>query len=165
MKMQTLERALLLASVLFALAAVARWRGSDPAASAPSTIALSTRSRAELVSDSALAEAEGLTVHNDPFRLSNTPPDVRYDPAGEAAQLARGGAAVPPPLRPTFALRAIVGGPPWHAVIDGIPGQPSGTVTRQGAQFDRILVRSVSRDSVILQGPDTSWVLRFGKQP
>jgi hypothetical protein len=68
-------------------------------------------------------------------------------------------------VRPTFALKAIVGGPPWSAVIDGIPGQAAGTVIRQGAQFEKLVVRSVTRDSVIIQGPDTTWVLRFGGRP
>lgn len=149
-------------TAVFLLAAAARWHGGAPSVVAETFTVAPVRARALSASDSALDEAEDLTVTNDPFRLSNAPPDTRYDPVNEAAQTARG---FTPPVRPSFALKAIVGGPPWNAVIDGIPGQPAGTVTRQGAQFDKFVVRSVTRDSVIIQGPDTSWVLRFGRQP
>lgn len=158
-----LERSLIIAAAIFALIATLRWRGAHPSANTAPQLVAPARASALSPSDSALEEAEDLTVTNDPFRLSNSPPDARYDPANESAQATR--AFTPPPVRPTFVLRAIVGGPPWHAVVDGIPGQPAGTVTRQGAQFDKLVVRSVTRDSVIIQGPDTSWVLRFGKQP
>jgi hypothetical protein len=111
-----------------------------------------------------LTEAEELIVSNDPFRLSNEPPSVRFDPASDVMT---GGArsALVVAVRPVFTLKAIVGGPPWHAVVDGIPGQPPGTLVKSGARFDKLLVRSVSRDSVVIQGPDTAWALTFGKRP
>jgi hypothetical protein len=161
----TLERSLFALTGVLLLSAALRWRDAGtPSGAAPAVIP-PARPMAQPPSDSALEDAEDLTVTNDPFRLSNSPPDVRYDPVNEAAQSARGGGFTPPPIRPTFVLRAIVGGPPWHAVVDGIPGQPQGTVIRKGSQYDKLLVRSVTRDSVIIQGPDTSWVIRFGRQP
>ena len=164
MNTATLERSLFALTGVLLLSASLRWRDAGkPPSVAPAGIPRA-RPIARPPSDSALEDAEDLTVTNDPFRLSNSPPDVRYDPVNEAAQAARGGGFTPPPIRPTFVLKAIVGGPPWHAVVDGIPGQPQGTVIRQGSQFDKLLVRSVTRDSVIIQGPDTSWVLRFGRQ-
>jgi hypothetical protein len=161
---QTLERALAGATVVLLLSAVTRWYRADSLDAAPAPATVTTRHAMRILSDSALEEAEDLAVSNDPFRLSNTPPDVRYEPAAEGVP----GAPrpyVPPPVRPAFSLKAIVGGPPWNAVVDGIPGQPSGTVVRQGAQYERLIVRSVTRDSVIIQGPDTTWVLRFGGRP
>src|SRR5689334_9900 len=138
MNTQTLERALLGTAVLLMASAAARWHRAEllDAASAPASVA--ARAAVRILTDSALAEAEDLAVTNDPFRLSNTPPDVRYDLASEGVP----GAPrpyVPPPVRPTFALKAIVGGPPWSAVVDGIPGQPAGTVVRQGAQFEKLV--------------------------
>ncbi|MDB4878547.1 MAG: hypothetical protein JWM41_4993 [Gemmatimonadetes bacterium] len=62
-------------------------------------------------------------------------------------------------------LKAIVGGPPWEAIVDGIPGQPPGTVVRSGSTLDKLAVRSVTRDSVVIQGPDTTWVLSFRRHP
>src|SRR5262245_21559344 len=83
-----------------------------------------------VVTDSALADSEDLTTSNDPFRLSNRPPIVRFDPDEEATGESNR-PVQPPPLRPTFSLKAIVGGPPWQAVIDGIPGQPPSTIVRE----------------------------------
>ena len=144
MKVVIIERSLMLAATIGVLSAAARWYGAAPViVVAPPSFPRRTRIR--VLSDSALAEAEDLTVSNDPFRLSNTPPDTPFDPAAENSAGARGFA--PPPVRPVFALKAIVGGPPWQAVIDGIPGQPPGTVIRQGAQYDKLVVRSVTRDS------------------
>lgn len=165
MNSRTIERSLFATTLVLGLAAAARWHAGGAALAPAPVVVPQARASAQAPSDSALEEAEALTVTNDPFRLSNTPPEVRYDPVNEAALAARGGAFVPPPVRPQFVLRAIVGGPPWHAVVDGIPGQPAGTLVRPGAQFDKITVRSVTRDSVIVRGPDTTWVLRFGRQP
>jgi hypothetical protein len=164
-KVLTLERSLFALTGVLLLSAALRWRAVDATPAVATVGVPPARARAHSPSDSALGDAEDWTVSNDPFRLSNEPPDVLYDPANEAAQAARGAGLTPPPLRPTFVLKAIVGGPPWHAVVDGIPGQPQGTVIRQGSQYDKLLVRSVTRDSVVIQGPDTSWVLRFGRQP
>ena len=164
MNAQTFERTLAGAAAVLLMAAIARWNGADALAAASAPAVVARRAGVQVLSDSVLEEAEDLAVANDPFRLSNTPPDVRYDPATEGIP----GAPrpyVPPPVRPAFALKAIVGGPPWSAVVDGIPGQPAGAVVRQGVQYEKLLVRSVTRDSVIIQGPDTTWVLRFGGRP
>lgn len=162
MNSRTIERSLFAIALTLGLLAAARWyTGGAEVAVAPIVVPPARRS-AQPPSDSALEEAEALTVTNDPFRLSNTPPEVRYDLVNEVALA---GGFVPALVRPQFVLRAIVGGPPWHAVVDGIPGQSPGTVVRPGAQFDKITVRSVTRDSVVVRGPDTTWVLRFGRQP
>jgi hypothetical protein len=109
-----------------------------------------------------LADAEDATVRNDPFRLSNHPATVPYDPASNGSvSVAAAGRAGP---RPALTLKAIVGGPPWLAVIDGIPGQAPGVAAQQGARFDKLVIRAVTRDSVVVEGPDTSWVLSFRKR-
>jgi hypothetical protein len=144
------------------LSAFARWRSAEVVTPATGHAVGTTWTGAPPASDSALEEAEALAVTNDPFRLSNSPPDVRFDPVNEGAM--GGHVAAPPLVRPAFVLKAIVGGPPWNAVVDGIPGQPSGTVAQQGARYDKLVVRSITRDSVIIQGPDTTWVLRFGRR-
>ena len=76
-----------------------------------------------------------------------------------ASRLAQGNTPPAPPFRPVLSLKGIVGGPPWQAIIDGIPGQPPGTVVRSGSSFDRLQVRDVMRDTVIVQLPDTVLVL------
>jgi hypothetical protein len=108
-------------------------------------------------------------VANDPFRLSNTPSRVAFDAGGSGGPGDSGsGTPLPPPSRPsrpTLVLKAIVGGPPWQAVIDGLPGQSAGAVATPGTVFQNLIIRSVSRDRVVVEGPDTSWVLTFGGAP
>jgi hypothetical protein len=139
------------------LLAAIRWRAASPPRLARRTIALTHASPRPVPNDSVLADAEDATVSNDPFRLANEPASVRFDPAveGETAS------PVVALVRPTLVLKAIIGGPPWQAVIDGIPGQPPGTIAGPGARFDKLVVRSVTRDTVVVQGPDTTWSLAF----
>jgi hypothetical protein len=150
-----------------AIAAGARWRRALPRATllvAPSAVAATAAPSA--IADS-LAEAESLVVSNDPFRIANAPAAVRYDPAlrGGASRASPTPSTAGAPVRPTLTLKAIVGGPPWQAVIDGLPGEPAGTVVRAGAVFGVIRVRTVTRDSVALVGPDTAWTLTFRASP
>jgi hypothetical protein len=115
--------------------------------------------------DARLARAAKLAVSSDPFRLSNRPALVRYDPASETGSPSSPRLPAPSPQRPVMTLKAIVGGPPWQAIIDGIPGRPPGTVVRAGESFDKLHARLVTRDSVVIQGQDTTWVLGFRKTP
>jgi hypothetical protein len=147
---------------LFGIAGM-RWRiAAPPVALKPSAVTALRVAHASPSEDS-LAEAEEMIASNDPFLLSNTAPTVRYDPESDGVNAANGNVALPPP-RPTLVLKAIVGGPPWRAVIDGIPGQPAGVIVEQGNTFDRLVVRVVTRDSVVVRGADTSWVLSFRKR-
>jgi hypothetical protein len=164
MTRRDVHRPLLPLTAALAIVAAMRWRSSvtlDP----PRAVAAPAIPREHtIITDSALADAESTTVDNDPFRLSNEPPDAAYDPAREGT--ASGSRGSPPPrTRPNLVLRAIVGGPPWQAVIDGIPAQPPGTLARSGSTFDGFVVRAVFRDSVVVQLPDTTVVLGFGRRP
>ena len=109
--------------------------------------------------DDSLASAEEDLVSNDPFRVSNSPSAVRFDASADGG--AAGVFVQPVGPRPTLTLKGVTGGPPWQAMIDGIPGQPPGTIAAEGARFDRLVVRSISRDTVVVQGTDTSWTLTF----
>ena len=162
MRRQALELTLIGMGAVMAVIAAARWQQSTPLGTAtPPRMVSSAPERP--VAESLLAEAEELAVANDPFRLSNAPPEVPFDPHEEAVVGGRVVAAVS--VRPSFSLKGIMGGPPWQAVVDGLPGQPPGVVVREGERFDKLVVRSVTRDSVIIQGPDTGWILRFGSRP
>jgi hypothetical protein len=136
-----------------------RWREAVPRIGHQSiAIGLIKGSRSELV-EPTLAEVEELIISNDPFRLSNTPSSIRYSPSSDNV-----GLSASAPLRPNLTLKAIVGGPPWQAIVDGIPGQPQGTLVRAGNAFDKLIARAVTRDSVVIQGPDTTWVLSFRRR-
>ena len=162
MTSRTLSSALTTTAVMLVAVSVARWRGSPTAIAAPVsfTDAKYVIRRQPLSPDSLAATVE-LIVSNDPFRLSNRPPTVRFDAGSDAPP---GAAPSAPGPRPLLVLKAIVGGPPWQAVIDGIPGRPPGTMAEEGQRFDKLVVRLVTRDSVVVQGPDTAWVLGFMKR-
>ena len=160
------ERAWYTLAALIALcstaAGVMRWRDTPLIASVDSA-AIQAGARPDIHPDGKqLRDEAELIVSNDPFRLTNTPALVRYDPKAEGAAPTTVVAA--PPIRPVMTLKAIVGGPPWQAIVDGLPGQPPGTVVRAGNAFDKLIARAVTRDSVVIQGPDTTWVLSFRRR-
>ena len=161
--MKRIELALLLATALLLGVAAVRARGvssgrhpepgSHPERSEESALAVPSA-----FSEESLDRAAGDMSSRDPFRLSRTPPTVpfasRRDPA----------AAPPAPVfRPALSLKGIVGGPPWMAIVDGIPGQPAGLVVRAGRTFEKLSIQSVSRDTVIVQLPDTTLHLTMTK--
>jgi hypothetical protein len=153
------------ASLCSIAVAVQRWRGALPPLDVSSSSVPGLRSHRAPSTDDSLALAEDMVVSNDPFRLANHASTVRYDPSSdhEAAGVGGAGATIPAP-HPVLVLKAIAGGPPWQAVIDGIPGQSPGTVAQPGMRFDKLTVRVVTRDSVVIQGTDTIWVLSFRKR-
>jgi len=50
-------------------------------------------------------------------------------------------------------------GPPWQAVLEGIPGKQGSVVVRVGDVFGELRIRSIRRDTVVVQGADTTWKL------
>jgi hypothetical protein len=50
-------------------------------------------------------------------------------------------------------------GPPWQALIEGIPGHPGAVVLRQGQRIEDMRVISITRDRAVVQGADTTWRL------
>jgi hypothetical protein len=102
-----------------------------------------------------IAQAVAYVVANDPFRLSRHPATVAYSPALEG--LAPPAAARPP--RPNLVLRGVVGGPPWSAILDGVPGRDGSVLVRRGDSLGTLIVRAVGRDTVTINGADTTWRL------
>jgi hypothetical protein len=140
--------------------AVVRWRDAVPRIETRPVRTASGAAHSADSLDAELVDAEESIVSNDPFRLANAPASVRYDPADELAPAAAG-TSQHTALRPVMTLKAIVGGPPWQAVVDGLPGQPANTLVHAGSTYDKLVARSITRDSVVIQGPDTTWVLSF----
>ena len=66
--------------------------------------------------------------------------------------------------KPVLSLRGILGGPPWDALIEGIPGHDGAVVLRAGQRSGDITVRTIRRDTVFLQGMDTTWKLTLRRQ-
>jgi hypothetical protein len=121
-------------------------------------------SRASIVTAPTLPDADSLgdaaatIVANDPFRLSNKPAALRFLSATASAPVAV-------PTMPQLTLKAIIGGPPWSAVVEGLPGDAGGVVVTAGLAFDRIHVKRITRESVVMQAPDTTWTLTMKSSP
>ncbi len=111
--------------------------------------------RADSVDDAASA-----TSDQDPFRLTREPPAVPYEPDHELA------APQPQPQtmpHPHLTLSGIVG-PPWVAVLEGVPGRTGSVVARVGDTIGRpplafLVLHRIEHDTVIVRGLDTTWTL------
>ncbi len=159
--MQRREAIALGAAMLSLLVAAARLAMGGEEATGRVTLGVAPGARPPAVDDDSLGAAAANTAGNDPFRLVNRPSQVRYDARTESG--IGGAAAFTPPIRPPLAVKAIIGGPPWQAMVDGIPGQPAGTIVRSGVTFDKLTVRSVGKDTVVIQAPDTTWKLTLSQ--
>jgi len=100
-----------------------------------------------------LAAAE-VVVANDPFRLERRPSPVSYSPTIESAP-----AQPPRPPRPPLAVTGIVGGPPWEALLEGLPGRQGSVLVRRGDTVSGLRIRSITKDTVRISGMDTTWKL------
>jgi hypothetical protein len=153
MSMSRIEIALWSAAVVCSAAAIAGARAPRVETNAekisPRARVFSTASTMRDIEESALALAE-----TDPFRAARHPSPIAYQPELE-------GAPPPPPRapRPALTVSGIIGGPPWSAVLEGVPGREGGAVVRQGDTLGGLKVRAVKRDTVTISGVDTTWRL------
>jgi hypothetical protein len=152
------ELALLGLSALLAIVAFQRTRARRLAPRVATPVVLSVAQMPAPLDTASLDDAESEIIESDPFRLSNTPSQVRYQALALPA---------PPPTspRPTLVLRGIVGGPPWSAVLDGLPGQPNNTVVGEGAVYGALRIRKISRDEVVVLASDTALHLSLKGAP
>jgi hypothetical protein len=140
-------------AVLAGLVAVLGWRDTEQLApEGLSPIAPLSAPPGRLTSDSLVALA-ALIESGDPFRLDRHPAAVAY-----RADL-DGGAPQPAPLRPALVLKGVLGGPPWEAILEGLPGREGSVLVTAGQRFGPLRVQSVRPDTVIVKGTDTTWVL------
>ena len=108
--------------------------------------------------EDSLSSWADLTVENDPFRLSNEKPDAQVGGAASRARPVGPDPMMRQPL-PALFVKAIVGGPPWQAVLSGVPGENQDVVVQVGRAYGGLTIRRVTADSVIVQGADTTWRL------
>lgn len=106
-----------------------------------------------------LDRAATRTAEHDPFRLERRPASVAFSttPIGPAVPQA--------PAAPTIhiALQGTIGGPPWQAILSGVPGHDGTTIVRSGDTLGGIAIRRVSRDSVIVRVKDSTWAVTLAR--
>jgi hypothetical protein len=157
MRMCRLRDALWASTIVVVLLVPLGWRlGASSSGSAIRPLPVSERQTVVVSADSVRTAAARIAAH-DPFRLDHRPASVPYILGGEA-----GVPQAPPPPKPPkphLALSGIVGGPPWSAILDSVPGRDGSALIRKGDTLGGLKVRSVGRDTVIVQGADTVWKL------
>ncbi|MCC6317241.1 MAG: hypothetical protein IT361_06060 [Gemmatimonadaceae bacterium] len=105
---------------------------------------------APMVAESIAAAAEVVERRN-PFSISRRPVTTsqRVEPAAARPQ---------PPL---LQLQGIVGGPPWSAVVQGIPGRDGEVLVQPGDTIAGLRIVRVTSTSVLVAMRDTAWALRL----
>lgn len=96
-------------------------------------------------------------VARDPFRLARAPASLPF-----AGRHAVASASSRPP-KPNLTLTGLLG-PPWRAVIEGIPGREGGALVSAGDTIAGLLIRSIRADTVIVRGADTTWRLTVRRE-
>lgn len=111
--------------------------------------------------EDAFATLASHVVEQDPFRLDRKPAAVPFGTPD---------VPVPPPgaiVRPfqSLALKGIVGGPPWQAILAGVPNRQGNVVARVGDTLAGVRVVRVRADGVVLKGTgmDTLITLTFNR--
>jgi hypothetical protein len=108
----------------------------------------------ELRHSANLLTMSNVIVTADLFRLARRPAAILY---GADPMVISTVAPVPP--KPRLTVSGILGGPPWDALLDGIPGTTTGVLVREGDTLSGLRIRRVTRDSVEVSGRDTTWHL------
>lgn len=122
-----------------------------------STTAMSAPLEVRALPADSIARAAAALTSDNPFRFDRKPAGVPYQPELEGAPPPP--PAPPKPPKPVLVLRGIVGGPPWDAMVEGIPDRQGPVLVRRGDTLGGLTIRAIRRDTVIIQGADTTWRL------
>jgi hypothetical protein len=120
------------------------------------------RTEPESLSIPRLITAGERLLQRHPLRLSRRLPSVAF--AAVPAAFMPPSAPMPSTrtARPRLSLRGIVGGPPWSAILEGIPGRSTSVAVTSGDHFGDLHVRRIDASEVVITGNDTIWRLRMG---
>lgn len=143
-----------------------RWRRAEPAARAPASAVWTAPPEPRPVPRERLAEAARAVAGGNPFRLERAPAPVGFPRPGMGGVPGIGMMpppfAPPPPPRPQLFVSGIVG-PPWQALLEGVPGREGAVVVRQGDVLGDLRVREITGSAVVVASPDTTWRLAVRK--
>jgi hypothetical protein len=163
------ERLLWVAALAAALGGWLRWRGA--VAEEPSAAAGVASAPADppAVSLTRLANAGRSIAAGNPFRLDRVPAPLGFPrPGANPMGMGMGMPPMPEPYvppappKPRLYVSGIVG-PPWQALLEGVPGHEGAVPVRAGTVVGDFRIRSVTRDQVVVVGADTTWRLPVRK--
>jgi hypothetical protein len=96
-----------------------------------------------------LSKVADSVASSDPFRSER---NLSAAAAGQAVAAP----SASPVSAPHLELSGLSGGPPWRAIMSGIPGHEGGVVVSAGDTLGGMRVRTVRRDTVILETKDST---------
>ncbi len=155
MRSHMFERGAWALTVAATIAAARSWYVISRPAEAPAPAIWPVSQAMQPIAADSLAVLTSRIVDNDPFRLDRKPADVAYGAPPDS--MARASATSEAP-RPPLVLVGIVG-PPWRALVDGVPGHDGSMVLRAGQNVAGLRVRDVTATAATISGADTTWHL------
>ena len=167
------EQLLWACAIGLSLAGWVRWRSALPGADHASRPSLAAPPPVRAAAPRGLGAASEVVARGNPFRLDRSPAPMGSPAPGQLGMMMSTGyppgspgsypAYTPPgPPRMGGALRVTgISGPPWEALIEGIPGKQGAVVVRPGDRVEDLRIRSISADLVVVQGQDTTWRLQI----
>lgn len=163
MKRRVTEVALTLLALMLGASAVRR-AAADESLTAPVPVPPAAPRPAPRLSAAALESAGENVVRRNPFRISRAPGIVRVgQPVASSAGESR--PMVIAPVKPNLIVRAIVGGPPWSALLDGLPNGVAGVVVREGDVFGTLRIGAITPDTVAAMERDSVWKFTVNRNP
>jgi len=153
---QKTERILWSIGALCVVLAVVGWRYGVPTTGTATGAEPAATPTIMMFHDSQIAAAGQQTTTHNPFRLNRSPANVPFGTPDVPP-------APPPPPPPsplaTVALKGIVGGPPWRAILSGVPGRERNVVVNTGDTLGGIRIKQVRHDRIILADKDSAITL------
>jgi hypothetical protein len=132
-------------------AAVSAWKSAAAPAPVPTSWGTTSGSPAPTGTTPNLTVAVARLQERNPFRFDRRPAAVRYDPWQPPTAIATAQVA----SRTIPVITGILGGPPWLAVVEGLPGQESAVVLGIGERSSGHTVRAIRGDTVVIATEDT----------
>jgi hypothetical protein len=158
MKARQVRNSLWALSVAALLTAPMGWRAASAEPETRIPPLSSSASELRRASADSLAKMAANIAAHDPFRLDHHPASVAYRPELDGV-VAVAPPPPPKPPKPHLAVAGILGGPPWTALLDSVPGRDGSVLVKRGDTLGSLKIGSVGRDTVVVQGADTLWKL------
>jgi hypothetical protein len=163
MKRNVLEVSLAVLALTLAASAARRAAG-DPFVDAPVPVPPAAQGSVGHASAAALARAQASLVRRNPFRINHSPAIIRVGQAAERITVDTPAGPLPP-VRPELLVRAIVGGPPWSALVERLPTSSGAVVVREGDVFGTLTIGVITRDTLALIERDSVWKFAVHRNP
>jgi hypothetical protein len=165
-----MEALLWILAVAVLLLGWSRWRRAEPAAAAPAAAIDATPPEPRRVPRDRLAAAGRTVTGGNPFRLDRVPAPIGFAQPGMAGMPGMMGMPgmpppeyePPPPPRPQLLVSGIIG-PPWQAMLEGVPGREGAVVVKRGDVLGDLRIRDITESVVVVASPDTTWRLTVRK--